>query len=460
MKTVVLTISRGSIARNILQNDFYRLLREKYRVLLVTPAFEDPRFLKEFAHANVEMFDQEVLDRGPLDLILFFFHKYLIYNSTVNQKARWGIIGDPKSMRVFYPIYFIKKVIFSVLSRVTILRDFVRVLDFYFAQRPAVSHWQHFLREQKADMVIVTNMGDDAEAALLKAARRERVYSLAMPKSWDNPNKNGFRAKADMVIVWNTLMAEEMKKFQNYSDAQISIIGVPQFDYYIDSTRLQTREAFCAAYGLDPKKKILLFTSEGKLFKEDSELSSVIYTAIEKGLLEQPCQLLIRPHYGFKQDEQKFKHLFGKPDVVVDLQNEPSRAFRDEWDYSTASMDRFLNTIYHTDIDINVHSSLTLDVLPFDTPVISIMFDGYIQKPYRSSIRRWYETYYYSKILSFKATTEVQNKEMLYNAINQYLTDATYKSTERKHLLETFCYKYDGRSGERFFSVVEKILNN
>ena len=458
MKKVFLTVSRGSIARNLLKNDFYILLREKYQVVMLTPAHEDERFLKEFDHPNVTFRYMGALERDFLSRLLFFFHKYLVYNSTVNQKSRWGIIGDPRSKRPIYPVYLLKRIIFTPLSRVRPLRNAVRFVDLLISQKKEVAVFQELLQAEKPDAVIVTNIADDMEAALLKAAKKEKVFSIATPKSWDNPNKNGFRVKANALTVWNELMAGQIERYQNYAREDIHITGVPQFDYYTDLSRLMSREDFCALYDLDPKKKIILFSSEGKLFQSDGEVASVIYDAIEKGQLSEDCQLLVRPHFGYNNDEQKFKHLFDKPDVSVDLFYNPSNNFRDEWDYSDEAMDRFLNMLYHSDININTHSSLTLDTIGFDTPIISIMFDGFEPRPYRRSVERWYETAYYREVLAFRATTEVRSPKELTDAVNAYLADPSYKHNERTALKEVFCYKFDGQSGKRFFDVIHNLV--
>lgn len=457
-KKVFLTVSRGSIARNLLKNDFYKLLLQNYHVVVLTPAYKDERFLNEFAGSNVTFLYLGPKEQSGLDQLLFFFHKHLIYNSTVDQKSRWGIIGDPRSKKTSYPVYLVKRAIFSLLSKIPPLRDFMRWVDFLVTQRTDVNRWRDVIQQERPEVVISTNIADNNEVALLKAAKREGVKTIGMPKSWDNPSKHGFRVKVDKVVVWNELMADQMKRFQNYQQKEICKIGVPQFDYYLDKSRLLSRVEFCDLYGLDPRKKILMFCSEGKLFKTDGDIASVLYDALKRKKLDKECQLFIRPHFGYNDDQKKFQHLSGKTDVSIDLFYKPSKEFRDEWDYSNEAMNRFLNMLYHSDININTHSSLTLDAVCFDKPIISIMFDGFKKKLYKNSIARWYETYYYRQVLAFAATTEVCGPDDLISAINLYLSDSKMKKTQRAELRKAFCYKFDGGSGRRFFEEVRKMI--
>ena len=54
--TIFITISRGSLARNLLQNEFYGLIKDNFdRVVLLTPCHEDKRFVDEFKAKNVEI---------------------------------------------------------------------------------------------------------------------------------------------------------------------------------------------------------------------------------------------------------------------------------------------------------------------------------------------------------------------------------------------------------------------
>ncbi len=456
MKKVLLTISRGSIARNLLQNVFYTQLREKYHVVLLTTAADDGRFQQQFAHPNVTFLTYEEKEQGAGDRLLFWFHKHLIYNPTVAQKDRWASPGDPRTKQPTYASYLCKKALFTVLSKIRWLRDFVRWLDLMFLQKDEVAFFLRLLTKHKPDIVISTNVSSDTEAALLKASKKQHIPTVAMPKSWDNSSKFGFRCKADYIVVWSLFVRDQAVGFQNYRPEQVWTIGVPQFDCYADQKRRMDRRAFCERYGLDPDKKIIFFGSEGKLFPNDSEIASILYDYAQS----RGYQLLVRPHFGYKQDEKKFSHLLGKPGAAVDLFNQPSALFRDEWDYSIAFMDRFLNSLYYSDVIVNTCSTLSLDGVAFDKPIISIGFDGYVKKPYHESIARWYETFYYRGVIETGGVHIAQDKDDLSQTLDRYLAAPETDATGRERLRTELCGPIDGKAGERFFTHVEAVMNN
>ena len=454
MKKVILTVTRGGIARNLLQNDFYEVLTRSFDVVIMSTAAKDPHFIEMFERHNVRFLEIQEQDHTWSDRLLFFFHKNLIYNQTVDQKNHWGPIGTKNSIKPSYISYLTKKIIFIPISRLIFLRDLVRLLDDLFLQKSEVAQYHEVLLKEKPDLIVSTNISADTEAALIKAARRLKIRTVGMPKSWDNTSKHGFRVKTDVFVVWNEFMKEQAIRLQNYRLDQVAVIGIPQFDYYVDKSRIWSREKFCELYGLDPARKIIMFGSEGGKFPTDGDIAAIIAEQIHQGRFHRPCQLLVRPHYGYKNDDLKFKSVFGKALVSVDRFNKPSANFRDEWDYSRDFMDRFLNTLYHSDIAISTCSTLALDAVAFDKPLISIGFDGDDDQPYERSLRRWYETQYYSAVIKTGAIEVASSREKLASLIDQYLNHPEFKSKEREILRQKFVYPFDGQAGRRLADLV------
>jgi len=454
MKKIFITISRGAIARNLLKNDFFLVLRDKVKIVILATAADDMRFRNEFKHPNVSFVRFAEKEHTLGDRFLFFFHKNLIYNGTVEEKNRWGVIGDSRSYQPNYVSFLVKKIIFVPLSRVRFLRGFARLLDFLFLQKSEVAEFQELIRREKPDLVISTNIAADTESALLKATRKEHIRSIGIAKSWDNLSKHSFRAQADTIVVWSKFMASEAVHFQNYAIKDIRIIGIPQFDRYVLKDKLLSRQEFCKMMGLDANRRIILFGSEGSLFQSDAEIASIISENILRNDIIPPSQLLIRPHYGYKADDLKFKDLQNKPNVVIDRFNNPSPEFRDRWDYSEEFSDRFMNCLYHSDVVVSSFSTLTLDAVAFNKPIINVSFDGKESKPYRESIARWGASTYFGAILKTNAICDVKNSQDLIRAINEYLKDPSNREVEREKLLKDFCLVIDGRSGKRFARVV------
>jgi len=451
--TIFITISRGLIARNILQNEFYSLVKSYFKkVVLITTAAHDERFKKEFGAPNVEIIPMPVEADSLLDKIVSFLNMYLVFNESTIGHGLYRYVAPPAS-RAAWLVKFLRfnllRLVFQPLSHVKIVRRAVQKFDYYFLQRKAVAQYQRLLAQYQPKIVFVANMLE--ETALLKAARRQQVPTIAMPKTWDNPSKRYFRARADSVIAWSPFMKEELMKLHDYRDNEITVVGVPQFDYYADKSRLESREDFCRRLGLDPKKKILCLGSEGKVMPSDTDIALVLRDLISKGKLNKDCQLLIRPHFGYKNDEQKFMALKNQSGVVIDMNNNPSRGFTDEWDYSKAQMDHFLNILYHADVVINTCSTLALDAAALGRPAVEIMFDGYEAKPFYASCRRWYICDYFQELMRFAPALAADSVESLCQSINRLLDNPKLLEANQGRLREWLCYRLDGGAGRRIF---------
>lgn len=456
--TIFITISRGSIARNLLHNKFYDLIKNDFdKVVILTPCSKDRRFINEFKARNVEILSLPDSERTFFDNLIFGVNKFLVYTSNTKVMSTYIESLGKSGIRMFFKHikHFLIAFILKPLSKIKIFRKFLQYLDFLFFEKKRVAEYQKIIKKYKPSIIFSTNIME--ESALLKAARKEKIFSVAMAKSWDNFSKTYFRAKAVKLMVWSKFMSKQAQKLQDYTRDKIEIFGIPQFDYYLDKSRIVSRDNFCKKIGLDPLKKIILFGSEGKYTPSDTDIVKVLLDFIKDGKLADKCQLLIRPHFGYKDDNLKFQDFYNEKNVSVDLFNNPSNCFRDMWDYSKEHMDNFLNSLYHCDFLINTASTLTLDGIAMNKPVILIKFDGYEKRSFHSSVARWYLADYYKAILKSNATIEADSVNGLKDAVNLVLKNPEILKKERERLLEYFCHKIDGRSGERLFNFISKL---
>ena len=210
--TILLTIIRSMTARNLLQNDFYRILRERFRIVILTPAASDPRFVEEFGHPNVrfEYFDEK--SHSPADVFFLGLHKYLIYSKYIALKLRYGIRALTRPEDLSLSRYYALSALFIPLSKVRFLRELVRFIDYQFFQRAEVEEFMRLIDRERPSLVISTSISSNIESALIKAARKRGVPAVGMPKSWDNASRAGWRTKADILVVRNEFRIEQPQR--------------------------------------------------------------------------------------------------------------------------------------------------------------------------------------------------------------------------------------------------------
>ncbi len=451
-KTVFVTIARASLARNILQTGIVRRLTDAgHKIVLLTPAWQDEKFVKLFSHPQIAFEPLKTPARTGWDRFLIGFHVGLIYNATSEIVARYGTYHHSET-NLFK--WLSHKIVFTPLSHVRFLRDFFRWLD--EKTRPDRDNGPLF-DKYHPDLVFATNIMEDPDSFIVREAKRRGVPTIGMPKSWDNLSKMFMRSKPDQLIVWSEYMKGEAVKFQNFKRDDIRALGIPQFDIYFNREGLPTREAFLKQVGLEPGRKLVLFASEAKLSPPDPEFVDMLAKAIEDGRIPN-AQLLVRPHFGFHRDPPRFDPFRGRPHVAVDTLYTANPVFYDQADYSIEHWQRLACSLIYADVVVTTFSTMTLDATACGTPAVNVMFDGRTPKPYRESIMRWYDTEHYLPVSATGAAVRADSESALIDAVNRCLQDRGIQMEGRERLKKEFIEPFDGKAGERIAAEVLRQL--
>src|SRR5207247_7118543 len=90
----------------------------------------------------------------------------------------------------------------------------------------------------------------------------------------------------------------------------------------------------------------------------------------------------------------------------------------------TADNQRHLaNTMHHSDVVVNVASTLAIEAAIVDTPVVNIAFDGEAPSEWTRSARRYYRFTHYVNITRHGAVQVVEEPAQLVEQVARYLDD-------------------------------------
>lgn len=452
-KTIFLTVIRADIVKNLLFNDFFKFLAEKYRIVILTPLFNDPEFKNKFGQFAIAPLHLKVFSPFKQKMEKFFvaLNKALIYNPTIDLRSRYGLMLRSRSRFKGLKVFFQKQILGRFFSRPT-CRNLVKKIDRWFLT-PKI--YDELIKEHRPDLVFVTSVGSDEEIALLRNCKKFGVKSVAMAKSWDNASKFGFREKADKAIVWSEYMKEEFLRFQDYSARDIKVVGVPQFDYY-QNLPLPGREEFFQQWGLDLNRKTIFFGSEGPVCPDDPYVVKVLKKAIESGQLSN-CQVIIRPHFSYKNDRERFLPLVDKKLVFIEDQPATS-AFKDGTELSLAGAISLAAQIKYGDIHITSASTLVLDIIAGGHYPILYNFDQDKNAPFKDSVKRLYGALWFKEIFKMGLDNLANSGEELIEKIKLVLASPNFKMGERQAVVARFCHQLDGQSGRRLFNFIDEYL--
>lgn len=452
-KAIFIAISRAGVARNLLFNQFIDLLAEKYRVVILTPLYNDPAFRAKFSRFDIEpLFERELTPfQKKLELSFISLHKALIYNPTIRLGAEQGLMLMNyvrfRRLRNLIGRYF-----FGIFLSWNWSRNFAKWLDGKFFP---CKLYDTLIDKYKPAAVFISSIGADDQVALLRNCKKRRILSVGMAASWDNLSKYGMREMADFFVVWSDYMQEEAIKFQCYKNNQVVITGIPQFDYYVNLPII-SRDEFYRKFKLDPAKRVIFFGSEGPVCPDDPHVVSFLQEKIKDGTLPN-YQVLVRPHFGYKTDIERFMPLVDNITISIDNFHEVSN-FRDGTGISLESVKNLTVELRYCDVAITSASTLVLDISANGKQPLLYNFDKNKNTPYKRSIHRLYTSLWFIEVMKMGLDNICDNEAELISKIKEITLNPHKDVDKRERLLQRFCYRIDGKSGFRLFRAVDDFI--
>jgi hypothetical protein len=452
-------VPNGSSAGNVLRTGVLARVLDSAgdpRVVLVSPLSADSTFRSEFAHPRVsfELLPPHVpagVERRLLGLVQA---RYLEARTTetIRIKLAAGHAGTALRYRR------LKALIGRALAPRADRGRWYDLSDRFVAD-PEIE--KLFARHQPTVVAVSTPGLIFAEIPVLRTAARRGIPTIAVDLSWDNLTNKLFPIrKVDRLVVWNATMQREAHEFHRYPLADIDVAGPPQFDSYFNGAPRSSRAEFFRRIGLDPGRRLLTLTTiPAESYPRHDVVIDHLLGAIRSGALA-PCDLLVRVHP--RDDLSVYERYRGVPHIAVE---KPFRAGARAGDGHsvdvTAENTRHLaDTMHHSDVVLNVASTIAIEASIFDTPTVNIAFDqdDAEARPFLTSPLRYYSYTHYQQIVRTGAVRIARSAAEMIREINAYLGDPSRDAAGRRRVVVEQCEFTDGRSAERVAMVMAREL--
>jgi len=114
----------------------------------------------------------------------------------------------------------------------------------------------------------------------------------------------------------------------------------------------------------------------------------------------------------------------------------------------------------HSDVVLNVASTISIEASIFDTPIVNIAFDqdDAEARPFLTSPLRYYSYTHYQQIVRAGAVRIAKTAREMLDEVNAYLVDPSRDAAGRKRVVAEQCEFTDGRSAERLAGVIAREL--
>jgi glycosyltransferase involved in cell wall biosynthesis len=289
---------------------------------------------------------------------------------------------------------------------------------------------------------------------LITEAKRQKIKTLGMASGWDHLDKYFLPFQSDNLLAQSSHIEEMAIKYQCYSPQKISVIGYPHLDFVSNPKYALLRKDFLKTMDIPENAKYILYISGSAYCPDEPDVIETILKWIDEGKFGAEMHMIIRPYLGGRGADRDFdKKKFEK------FEEHPKIRFwkREAWDDLPNSIN-FMNIMRHANVVISIFTTAVLEAAVFDVPLITTVFDGYNQRPYHRSIRRFLMSEHFQDVLDTKAMKITNNFDELFEAIIQYLRNPKLDSNNRQVMREKLLYKLDGRASERILHSILKVL--
>jgi hypothetical protein len=410
---VFVSIPHGGAAGNVLRSGLMdRLLaaHPSAHIVLLSPLVKDPAFVQEFARERVhfEELPPHRPERLEGRLMALIQASYIDSGVTESVKIRRQEAVAKGTIRWIRAKRLLAGAIAPSIVHPKTRYDLI--------DRLASHPWADELFDKyRPSLLVTSNPGlIFSEIPLLRTAARRGVRSMAVDPSWDNfTNKLIPVRRVNRLIVWNP-----------------------------------------------GRRLVTLTTTPRELYPHHDHVLRVMVEAMQSGAWREPAQILVRLH---PRDELEAYAAFqGLPHVIIEKPfRETVRAGDGLSVDVTADNQRHLaNTMRHSDVVVNVASTLAIEAAIFDTPVVNISFDGEAPADWVRSSRRYYRFTHYTNVTRHGAVRVAETPGALVKAIGNYLDDPSLDREGRRRMVEEQCRFLDGRAGERVAALVAAELSD
>lgn len=457
-RRVIYTLADGQQVAALLRTDLFRALTQTPRIrwLFLSPLADQPQFRRQFEHPHVELHRLPRLVPPFFDRQIEFLRREFIHHRLDVETAR--ILH--RRARIVEP------------KRYWVHRPLAKLLRWVPGSEPALVWLQHhltrardvekFLDTLKADAVV---LGSGAvkfpDVPVARYARLRRLPTFGIIHSWDNLAIKGPTHKCDRIGVWNRHMVEQAQTLFGYRPDQIVVTGPGHFDIYKQAKNPISREQFFAQAGLDPNRRLITYTTMPPMsLNFSAHFVHQLAEWIQSDALAYPCQLLVRLHP--QDDPTLYSGCESLPHVHIER---PGR-FRDQvswrqaiyfYDPSEADVEHLRDTLYHSDVVVNLASTITLEAAALDRPIVNLAYNP-PGTNWPVSVADYYRLTHYRPVTESGAVRLARSPEDLRDAINEALCRPELRREERRRLYAEMVTFTDGLCALRLAEAILDFL--
>ena len=319
------------------------------------------------------------------------------------------------------------------------------------------------LKAEKPAMVFCTNQRMTTTVASILAAQDLEIPTATFIFSWDNLPKGTKIIETDFYFVWSKHMKNELRYYYPYvKEEQILIAGTPQFEPHFDKEFLQSKEAFYQKYNLDIAKKYICFSGDDVTTSpNDAQYLLDVANAIEElnargnnlGIIFRRCPVDFSNRYDAVLERHK--------DIIVAI-NPEWKKIGEGWDTILPTKEDLvlqMNTIFYSELVINLGSSMVFDFVAFNKPCGFINYEVPNAEFPNWSVKKIYNFIHFKSMPSKNSVFWISSPNAMGEIIKEMLSKDSAKVVENaKEWFEIITQHPPENTSKRIWNAIEKII--
>jgi hypothetical protein len=303
------------------------------------------------------------------------------------------------------------------------------------------------LRDLPPSLVVSSHPLTSYDYEIIMWARRLRVQTLGVVKSWDNVGK-GLTTPTHRLSVWNPVNKQEAVERLGYLPEEVDINGAPSFDAYYGSAFSVPRDEFFESLGLDPRRRVITLATTGVLDKgyygrDETHLVDDILRMLEESTILRGAQLIIRLHP--VSHLERFWKYWDRPGIRFSF---ASYIPGITWCPNHRDLIEQTNLLRHSDVIVTPASSWVLEAAIFDTPTVVPLYSE-LQPDHAAAQFGWALDRHFKPLAENKWVPITHSYLETLNALEETFHRPNKYAEGRKAIVKNYVYYRDGRSCQR-----------
>lgn len=449
---MVLVVPRGEAVRNFLFSDTLPTLAENAKVTVLS-VVDNPELL-----SGIHQYVDEIIPLRQYPPATWV-SRLRALTENAHDRWLWSEVAknnwELRDRRAMEQGKRIQRLLLKTSARALAwrraLRTMTRLEQRASLQTSDTAEFETLFERLKPDLVFnCSHIHGIAGELPLKVAHSMGIRTAGFVFSWDNlTSRSRIFVPYDHWFVWHEGMKRQLLSiYPEIPPDHVRVTGTPQFDYHFKPELEWSRERLCGEVGIDPARPYVFYTTgiDNHFYQEHRHVETVFSILDTMGRDQRP-QLVVRTYVKGTSPEMKTLAGRGLPNTVF-----PKVLWDPEWHTPMiADLPIYTNLLRHCALGINAASTVSLELMIFDKPVINIDFDPPGSNlPWCKGFGRHIRFDHFRPVAESGATMVARSNDDLAAMLKSGLANPSDQSIARQEFIRRFMGRaFDGNSGTR-----------